>query len=339
MRALLRLSAVLLPGATFAATVVAQVPPTGPIQEWQVPWEKSRPRDPAVAPDGRIWFVGQAGNYVARLDPRSGKFEQFAIDPGTHPHNVVIDPAGNAWYAGNMNGMIGRIDGRTGVITRYPMPDSAARDPHTLTFDGRGDLWFTVQNGNFVGKLVAATGAITLVPMVTPRSRPYGIVIDRSNRPWFVLFGTNKVGTVDPATMALREYPLPNPQTRPRRIALTSDGMIWYGDYTQGVRGRLDPRTGATREWPLPSGRVSLPYAMTSDDEDRIWTVETGVQPNRLVAFDPRTEKFLSPQPIPSGGGTIRHMVFDTRSRMIWFGTDVGTVGRADVGRLSKPTA
>lgn len=28
----------------------------GAIEEWTVPWEKSRPRDPAVAPDGRIWF-------------------------------------------------------------------------------------------------------------------------------------------------------------------------------------------------------------------------------------------------------------------------------------------
>ena len=34
-----------------------------------MPYEESRPRDPYVAPDGRIWFVGQAGNYVAYLEP------------------------------------------------------------------------------------------------------------------------------------------------------------------------------------------------------------------------------------------------------------------------------
>jgi virginiamycin B lyase len=38
----------------------------------------------------------------------------------------------------------------------------------------------------------------------------------------------------------------------------------------------------------------SLPYAMTVDDADRLWFVETGVQPNRLVGFDPKTEHFIS---------------------------------------------
>ena len=27
---------------------------------------------PYVAPDGKVWFVGQAGNYIAYLDPKSG---------------------------------------------------------------------------------------------------------------------------------------------------------------------------------------------------------------------------------------------------------------------------
>ena len=42
------------------------------IDEWDVPWEGSRPRDPYVAPDGRVWFVGQTADYVARLDPADG---------------------------------------------------------------------------------------------------------------------------------------------------------------------------------------------------------------------------------------------------------------------------
>src|SRR3712207_2388230 len=46
------------------------------ITEWTVPWEKTRPRDPYVAPDGRVWFVGQTGNYIAVLDPKSGEFKR-----------------------------------------------------------------------------------------------------------------------------------------------------------------------------------------------------------------------------------------------------------------------
>ena len=120
----------------------AVTPPASvPVEEWTVPWEKSRPRDPAVDPQGRIFFVGQVGNYLARLDPRTGEFEKFTIDAGTMPHNVIVDRKGFAWYSGNMNGMIGRLDPVTGAITRYPMPDAAAKDPHTLVFDLVGDIY------------------------------------------------------------------------------------------------------------------------------------------------------------------------------------------------------
>lgn len=324
-----------LAGLLATPTLAAQEPAVA-IQEWTVPWDGSRPRDPYVAPDGRIWFVGQAGNYVARLDPASGKFEQFEIDPGTHPHNVIVDAAGNGWYAGNRNGMIGRIDGKTGAITRYPMPDTTARDPHTLMFDRNGDIWFTVQFGNQVGKLTVATGKVQLIPSPTRGSRPYGIVLDRSNRPWFDLFGTNKIGTVDPKTMTLTEFPLPHERARPRRIALTSDGMVWYGDYTRGFIARLDPKSGAVKEWPLPGGPGSLPYAMSVDDQDRLWLVETGTQPNRFVGFDPKSESFFGVTPVPSGGGTVRHMTFDPKTGVIWFGTDVGTIGKAEVRKAAR---
>lgn len=323
---------------TLAAAILAPASPTSapdsltvPIKEWTVPWEKSRPRDPAVAPDGKIFFVGQVGNYIARLDPATGEFRKFAIDSGTLPHNVVVDAQGNAWFAGNANGMIGKLDPATGKITRYPMPDPAARDPHTLVFDPEGNLWFTAQNSNFVGHLNTTSGKITLVKMTTPRARPYGIVLDNTGRPYFDLFGTNKIGTIDPRTMELREYVLPDERARPRRIARTRDGSIWYVDYSRGMLGRLDPRSGEVKEWANPGGRGSLPYAMTSDDADRLWFVETGAQPNRLVGFDPKTERFFSLTTIPSGGGTVRYMVFDPKARFIWFGTDNNTIGRASV--------
>ena len=77
---------------------------------------------------------------------------------------------------------------------------------------------------------------------------------------------------------------------------------------------------------------MSLPYAMTSDDKDRLWLVETGVQPNRLVGFDPKTESWFSITPVSKSGGlTIRHMVFHKPTRTIWFGTDANTIGRAAV--------
>lgn len=326
-------SALLVSALAVPAPVAAQAGPavrTVPIQEWTVPWEKSRPRDPAVAEDGRIWFVGQAGNYIAVLEPSTGEFERYEIEPGTNPHNLVLDGEGQIWYAGNRNARIGRLDPETREVEIFPMPDSAARDPHTLVFGPDGTLWFSVQQGNYVGRLDTATGEVRLAKSPTDRSRPYGIVVTPEGRPWFTEFGSNRIATIDPATMQIREYTLPAERARARRIALTSDGGVWYVDYTRGYLGRLDPKTGAVREWKAPSGEVSLPYGMTVDRQDRLWFVETGVQPNRLVSFDPQTERFTTITPIAeSGGGTVRHMVYDAESDAIWFGTDRDTIGRA----------
>lgn len=326
--------AVVLLALLAATPVQAQLQNVVPTKEWTVPWDKTRPRDPSVHPDGRIFFVGQAGNYVASLDPRTGRFRRYTIDEGTNPHNCVVDARGQVWYAGNRNGMIGRLDPVSGSITRYTMPDSAVRDPHTLTFDHDGNIWFTAQMSGYVGKLDVKSGRIQLVKMPEKGWRPYGIVIDRHNHPVFDLFGTNKIGTVDPATMTLKTYPLPHDRARPRRIGLTSDGTVWYGDYTRGFLGRLDPQSGKVEEFALPGGPLSLPYAMTIDDKDRIWFVETGKQPNRLIGYDPKTKGFFGHTEIESGGGSVRHMVFDKKSGLIWFGTDNGTIGKAQVSGI-----
>ncbi|WP_243663679.1 Vgb family protein [Rhodothermus marinus] len=160
------------------------------ITEWEVPWPDTRPRDPYVDRDGRVWFVGQRGDYAAYLDPATGEFTRFDLPEGTGPHNLIVDESGFVWIAGNRDAYIGRLDPRTGEVKRYPMPDPAARDPHTLVFAPDGTIWFTVQGGNFVGHFNPADGSIRLLQVPTPRARPYGIVVDPSGRPWATAFGT-----------------------------------------------------------------------------------------------------------------------------------------------------
>ncbi len=304
------------------------------IKEWPVPWERTRPRDPHIDGQGRVWFVGQQGNYIAYLMPANGEFKRYEIEPGTNPHNLIVDSKGIVWYAGNRNARIGRLDPANGEIKTFLMPDTAARDPHTLVFDGKGDIWFTVQGGGFIGKLTVASGDVKLIKVPGSGTRPYGIRVDRQDRPWIVLFGTNKLATVDPATMELRQIDLPRAGTRPRRLEITPDGMVWYVDHDGGQLGRYDPATGQIKEWPTPGGAGSRPYATATDDRGRIWFVETGQQPNQFIGFDPKTEKFFGATPVPSGGGTVRHMMFNASTREIWFGADTGTIGRA---RLITP--
>jgi virginiamycin B lyase len=311
------------------------------IKEWPVPWGETRPRDPYVDPTtGRVWFCGQAGNYLAYLVPSTGEFKRFEFPNGERvgPHNLIIDKKGLVWYAGNLAGHIGSFDANTGTWRRYPMPDSMVRDPHTLVFDQKGDIWFTAQGGNAIGRLTVSSGKVDLVKVPTERARPYGIKVDSKGRPWIVLVGTNKIATVDPATMQLREIVLPRAETRPRRLEIASDDRIYYVDYAGGYLGRYVPATGKVDEWLLPGGAESRPYATALDAEERMWIVETS-RPNRFVAFDTRTLKFSEPTAVPSGGGTVRHMHYDAASKSIWFGTDANTIGQAVLPpREDRPT-
>lgn len=303
------------------------------INEWRVPWENSRPRDPYVAPDGDIWFVGQMSDYVAEFDPKTKEFRKIDLDDGAGPHTVVVDKNGNPWYAGNRANHIGKVNPETGEITKYMMPDdNSARDPHTIAFNKDGNMWFTSQGANSVGFFNVETGEPTIISVPTSRARPYGIIMDQDmQQPWIALFGTHKLATVDPDTRELSEIELPNENSRPRRLAQTSDGMIWYGDYSRGYVGRYNPEEGSFQEWPLPSGENSRPYAVTVDDQDRFWVVETGVSPNMFVGFDTKSEEFVSSTPIESGGGTVRNMVYDEATNAIWFGTDTNYLGRAKI--------
>jgi virginiamycin B lyase len=319
--------------ATGTAPRVSDVvtPPPGDLvkvdaKQWTVEWGGT-PRDPYVAPNGLIYFVGQRGNYVASLDQKTGAMKRFEIDSGVHPHTQIVDNDGMVWYAGNRAAHIGRIDPNTGKVTKYPMPDNTARDPHTMVFDGKGNIWFTSQSAGYVGRLNMASGKVDLV-QTGQRTNPYGILMDKQGRPWFDLFATNKIGMVDPATMTLKEYPLPDAASRPRRIAMTSDGMIWYSDYSRGKVGRLDPKTGQVKDWDMPGGAQSRPYAINVDDKDRLWISETGGPARRLIGFDARQERFFAISELDARGGTVRHMMFDPSRREMWFGTDGGTVGK-----------
>jgi virginiamycin B lyase len=301
--------------------------------QWMTPSTPAYPHDPAVAPDGSVWYTGQRANVVGRFDPATQQFKEFELPtPKSGPHGLQADKAGNIWYTGNAAGLIGKIDPKTGKVTEYKMPNPKARDPHSLVILPDGRVFFTVQAGNFIGSLdpKAADGAIKLVESPTVNSRPYGVRIDSKGVPYFDLFNSNKIASADPKTLIIREYPLPDPKARPRRIAVGRDDTVWYGDYARGYLGHLDPKTGKVEEFQSPGGADSKPYAIDVTADGAVWYVETGDETkNMLVRFNPETKKFQT-WPIPGGGGTVRNMEIDKQGNL-W-------LAESGVGRISRVT-
>ena len=215
-------------------------------------------------------------------------------------------------------------------MTEYRASGGTEIDPHTPVLDNDGMLWFTNEETNYIGRLDPKSGKMTLAKLSTPKAVPYGIVILPNNKPIFCEFGTNKLATIDPASMAIHEYTLPSPDARPRRLALAPDGTVFYTDYARGYLGHFDPAAGKlVKEWASPGGPESEPYGIAVTKDGDVWYSESGVKPNTLVRFDPKTESF-GKEPIPSGGGVVRNMVATPDGRLYLACSGVNKVAVVD---------
>jgi virginiamycin B lyase len=294
------------------------------ITEWMVPTLGQRSRDPIEAPDGSIWWTGMWASLVGRLDPKTGAMKEYPLPPTARPHSIVADKDGNIWYTGNSNATVGKLDPKTGKITEYK---TKSRDPHSATFHPNGRLYFTAQGARMIGRLSPETGEIT---EVETEPNPYGIQVGPDGTLWVAHNGTNKVSSVHPDTLAIRFYEVPNTASRIRRLGFTSDGMVWYGN-SIGRIGRLNPTTGEIKEWASPSGPTSSPYAFTVVN-DVVWYNESGMRPDALVRFDPKTERFQS-WAIPSGVGIVRNFGVTKAGNLLIHQTSSNRIGLVEINK------
>ena len=114
--------------------------PVVTIREAAVPTKDALPHDPAVAPDGALWFTEMKANKLGRFDPTTGVFREYTLaTPDSAPHGLVVDRSGYVWFTASAKGYIGKLDPRYGQITEFTLFDPRAKDPHTpvMAPDGR----------------------------------------------------------------------------------------------------------------------------------------------------------------------------------------------------------
>src|SRR5580704_7980137 len=94
--------------ATRAATNPEEKPR---IIEFVLPRAHAFPHDPALAPDGMVWYADQATSHVGRLDPDTGAVVDVATPtPNAGPHGIAVAANGTVWFTENGAGRIGSID-------------------------------------------------------------------------------------------------------------------------------------------------------------------------------------------------------------------------------------
>lgn len=294
----------------------------GKVSEWPVPTPKFA-RDPAVAPDGRIYIAVMHGNRLARFDPATQKFDEWDLPSGTRPHGLVADENGTLWMTGNGNGTLLEVPFRNG----QPGPMVAHKtlsggSPHTIIFDGRNQaLWFTNQSGDKVTRFDRAAKKMT---DFSTRDGPYGLALDQQGNVWFCQASGQRVGRIDAATGQVSEIDLGR-GSQPRRISAAPDNTLWVARYGDGKLTHIDAGSSKIiKSYELPAGASGRPYAVTVDGAGKVWVNEIGT--DTVVLFDPAIEKFRVIA-LPTNNEGIRKMVVDAQGRLWYMGSHSGKLG------------
>jgi virginiamycin B lyase len=285
----------------------------GKMRTWDVPAPGALPHDPAIDPQGNVWFTLQESGQLARFTPDTQEWKLFSVPTANSgPHGLVSDAKGYIWFTENYAGKIGRLDPKSSLVAEYTPP--TAKDPHTPVFGPDGALWFTALESNLIGRVDMATKKISEFSVPTKNTHPYGIVSADDGALWFCELTGGRLGRVDPKTGAITEFAPPNSDVQPRRLVAVG-GAIYFTDFGGGRLGRLTLADKKFQFWQSPSGSDSEPYGITVDSTGKIWYEESAEKANKLVRVDPATQKFTV-FPMPVKNSSVRSITRDARGRL-----------------------
>ena len=110
------------------------------------------------------------------------------------------------------------------------------------------------------------------------------------------------------AKYTVMEYALPR-GVAPHDSTADAEGIAWVSERVGNHIGRFDPRTLTYTRIPYPpseTGAAALTTAIEVDPQGRVWVIDGGIN-NRLLRYDPKTEKFTV---FPGPGGSFNTIRF-----------------------------
>jgi virginiamycin B lyase len=123
------------------------------ITEYLLPDPGARPRRIDIAKDDTVYYTDYGRGYLGRLDPKTGKVEEFPSPGGaaSRPYGIAISPDGAVWYCetGNDQNVLVRFHPETKKMQTWPIPGGGGVVRHMVSA-ANGDLWLA-ESG--VGKI------------------------------------------------------------------------------------------------------------------------------------------------------------------------------------------
>jgi len=173
------------------------------------PSPSAKPGNPApgaygltVAGDGSVWWAEDAIDKMARVDPATGKVEEFTIpDVGGHafPRRMNTDANGDVWVALWDAGKLMKIDYKTKEMTVYTPPSKTGGNYSVIVDKKNGYIWVSEHQVDKIARFDPKTKEWVEFPLPEAESDPRRLDIDptNSNRVFFSGNTPGRVGFVE----------------------------------------------------------------------------------------------------------------------------------------------
>ena len=184
--------------------VIGLDPATGKFVSYPIPyWVKTKKSAQgygmAISGDGRVWFAERDPSRIGRLDPETGKIDEYEPPlPNSIPRRMGSDLHGNIWVGLHESGKLMKIDYETSKMTIYDPPTENAA-PYDAVGDPQGRVWFSEQAADKITRFDPKSGTFLEFSVPNAESDMRRIELDPTNpnRVWWGGDTSNHIGYVE----------------------------------------------------------------------------------------------------------------------------------------------
>jgi virginiamycin B lyase len=177
-------------------------PATGEFKFYESPSAKNKTPPGAygiaVAGDGSVWWAEDEADMMGRVDPVTGKVEEFKIPyEGGHafPRRMNTDANGDLWVALWNAGRLMKIDHKTRQMTIYTPPTPSGGNYSVIVDKKNNYIWVSQHQVDMIARFDPKTEEWVEFPLPEAESDPRRIDIDPTN-PNRIFFSGNTAGRV-----------------------------------------------------------------------------------------------------------------------------------------------
>ncbi|MHC2295393.1 Vgb family protein [Bradyrhizobium barranii] len=312
------------------ANRITRMLPDGTFQHFSIPTANAWPTGIALDSKGGVWFTETKGNRIGKVDPATGKIDEFAFaQEGMSATGIAIDADDRVWAAGRDANVIAKFDPVAAKFEYFTLPTPNAK-PCGIVVDAQNRVWFTQRNA---GKLATITkdGAIQEFSLKERTTGPFLPIVDRQGNIWFSQIWSNKIAKFDPIKREFEEFPVADDLNHIAGIAMDSRGNIWFASQTTNKVGVLSRQNLA---YFAPEPDLAQPPRLAVYDADRCgftsFEVPTKQSIPGIVEADPTDTVWFTQM----GGGFVSPSFPPGPP-----GSKIGFIRDGRIGELATPTA